>query len=212
MDFPHKHSTNFPSPSSSSTARQPPPSTATTSTTDNDPMHSWWESVSKQRSRILSLSYLLPSDGTTLSSLADSDRPALSLLSSPAAYSLISSALSSPTSGSGSDPLCQWLYETFQSSDPHLRLLVLSFLPLLSGTYLSRIHTSDSSSFPSFSGFEAVLLAVYSSEVKSRFGKPLLVQIPDLSQPSLYHAPRNKPADDDLDNPSAFYHLRSSHI
>ncbi|KAG4168300.1 hypothetical protein ERO13_A12G014600v2 [Gossypium hirsutum] len=201
MDFPHNHSTNSLSPSSSSTssstARRPPPSSTTTTTaTDNDPMHSWWESVSKQRSRILSLSYLLPSDGTTLSSLADSDRPALSLLSSPAAYSLISSALSSPTSGSGSDPLCQWLYETFQSSDPHLRLLVHSFLPILSGTYLSRIHTSDSSSLPSLSGFEAVLLAVYSSEVKSRSGKPLLVQIPDLSQPSLYHAPRNKPADD----------------
>ncbi|EOX98841.1 Hyccin - like 1 [Theobroma cacao] len=195
MDFPHNPSTNSPSSSSStssSTAHHPPPST----TTDNDPMHSWWESVSKQRSRILSLSSLLPSDGLTLSSLADSDRPALSLLSSPAAYSLISSALSSPSSGSGSDPLCQWLYETFQSSDPHLRLLVLSFLPLLSGIYLSRIHSSDSSSLPSLAGFEAVLLAVYSSEAKSRSGKPLLVQIPDLSQPSLYHTPRNKPVND----------------
>ncbi|XWS68320.1 hypothetical protein CRYUN_Cryun04dG0080300 [Craigia yunnanensis] len=194
MDFPRNHSTNSPSSSSStssSTAHHPPPST----TTDNDPMHSWWESVSKQRSRILSLSSLLPSDGITLSSLADSDRPALSLLSSPSAYSLVSSALSSPFSGSGSDPLCQWLYETFQSSDAHLRLLVLSFLPLLSGIYLSRIH-SGSSSFPSLAGFEAVLLAVYSSEAKSRSGKPLLVQIPDLSQPSLYHSPRNKPVHD----------------
>ncbi|KAK8658418.1 hypothetical protein V6N13_036625 [Hibiscus sabdariffa] len=197
MDFPQNHSTNSPSSSSSSstsssTARRPPPST----TTDTDPMHSWWESVSKQRSRILSLSSLLPSHETPLSSFADSDRPALSLLSSPAAYSLVSFALSSPGSGSGSDPLCQWLYETFQSSDPHLRLLVLSFLPLLSGIYLSRIHSSDSSSLPSLAGFEAVLVAVYSSEVKSRSGKPLLVQIPDLSQPSLYHTPRNKPADD----------------
>ncbi|OMO60352.1 Hyccin [Corchorus olitorius] len=159
-------------------------------------MHSWWESISKQRSRILSLSSLLPSDGLTLSSLADSDRPALSLLSSPSAYSLISTALSSPSSGSGSDPLCQWLYETFQSSDPQLRLLVLSFLPLLSGIYLSRIHSSDSSTLPSLAGFEAVLLAVYSSEAKSRSGKAVLVQIPDLSQPSLYHTPRNKPVND----------------
>ncbi|XP_022763730.1 uncharacterized protein LOC111309120 [Durio zibethinus] len=196
MDFPKNPSTKSPSSSSSSTsssaAHHPLPYT----TTDNDPMHSWWESVSKQRSRILSLSYLLPSDGITLSSLADSDRPALSLLSSPAAYTLISSALSSPSSGSGSDPLCQWLYETFQSSDAHLRLLVLSFLPLLSGIYLSRIHSSDSSSLPSLAGFEAVLLAVYSSEAKSRSGKPILVQIPDLSQPSLYHTPRNKPVHD----------------
>ncbi|XVF67186.1 hypothetical protein PTKIN_Ptkin10aG0100000 [Pterospermum kingtungense] len=198
MDFPHNHpfrhspsSSSSTTTNSSSTAhhQQPPPSTIAT---DNDPMHSWWESVSKQRSRILSLSSLLPSED--LSSLADFDRPALSVLSSPSAYSRISSALSSPTSGSGSDPLCQWLYETFQSSDPHLRLLVLSFLPLLSGIYLSRIHSSDSSSsLPSLAGFEAVLLAVYSSEAKSRSGKPLLVQIPDLSQPSLYHTPRNKP-------------------
>ncbi|TYH29480.1 hypothetical protein ES288_A01G015000v1 [Gossypium darwinii] len=197
MDFHRNPSANSASSSTSSTSsaaahHQPPPSSAT----DNDPMHSWWESVSKQHSRILSLAALLPSDGVAVSSLADSDRPAVSLLSSPSTYSLISSALSSPKSGSGSDRLCQWLYETFQSSDPHLRLLVLSFLPLLSGIYLSRVHSSDSSSLPSLAGFEAVLLAVYSSEAKSRAGKPLLVQIPDLSQPSLYHAPRNKPVDD----------------
>ncbi|GLT96692.1 hypothetical protein SLE2022_142970 [Rubroshorea leprosula] len=193
MDFGRNHS-NSPSPSSSSTSSftpHPPPPT-----NDHDPMHSWWESVSKQRSRILSLSSLLPSDEITLSSLADSDRPALSLLSSPSAYDLISSALSSSSSGSGSDPLCQWLYDTFLSSDPHLRLLVLSFLPLLAGIYLSRIHSSDSSSLPSVAGFEAVLLAVYSSEIKTRSGKPLLVHIPDLSQPSLYHTPRNKPIPD----------------
>ncbi|XVE49579.1 hypothetical protein DITRI_Ditri01bG0093100 [Diplodiscus trichospermus] len=195
MDFPNNHSTNSPfssSSTSSSTAHHPPPS----STTDTDPMHSWWESVSKQRSRILSLSSLLPSDEITLSSLADSDSPAFSLLSSPSAYSIISSALWSTSSGTGSDPLCQWLYETFQSSDTHLRLLVLSFLPLLSGIYFSRIHSSGSSSLPSLAGFEAVLLAIYSSEAKCRSGKPLLVQIPDLSQPSLYHTPRNKPVHD----------------
>lgn len=161
-------------------------------------MHSWWESVSKQRSRILALSSLLSVDShsedgdlTPISSLADSDRPALSLLSSRAAYSLISSSLCNPASGSGSDPLCQWLYETYLSSDPPLRLVVLSFLPLLVGMYLSRIHSSDSSSLPSLSGFEAVLLAIYAAEVKARAGKPILVHIPDLSQPSLYHAPRN---------------------
>ena len=38
-----------------------------------------------------------------------------------------------------------------------------------------------------------MLLALYSSEVKSRAGKPVLVAIPDLSQPSLYHSPLNKP-------------------
>ncbi|KAF2309042.1 hypothetical protein GH714_000241 [Hevea brasiliensis] len=92
----------------------------------------------------------------------------------------------------------------YLSSDPHLRLIVLSFLPLLLGLYLSRIHSSDSASTPSLAGFEAVLLAIYSSEVKSRAGKPVLVQIPDLSQPSLYHTPRNK------QNPHGFDNSRPS--
>ncbi|KAF2572967.1 hypothetical protein F2Q70_00000559 [Brassica cretica] len=190
MDFSVKPNGGSPSPSSSTTPHRFKPSAATAS--DRDPMHSWWESVSKQRSRILSLSSLLSGgDEAPISSLADSDRPALSLLSSRPAYSLISASLRDPSSGSGSDPLCQWLYETYLSSDQPLRLVVLSFLPLLAGTYLSRIHSSDSSSLPSLSGFEAVLLAIYAAEVKSRAGKGVLVHIPDLSQPSLYHTPRN---------------------
>ncbi|CAI0448533.1 unnamed protein product [Linum tenue] len=158
-------------------------------------MHSWWESISRARSRILALNSLLPPDPSSslsLSSLADSDQPALSFLSSLDAYSLFSSAISAPSSGSGSDPLCQWLYETYLSADPHLRLIVLSFVPLLTGIYLSRIHSLESTYAPSLAGFEAVLLAIYSTEVKSRAGKPVLAQIPDLSQPSLYHSPRNK--------------------
>ncbi|EOA13363.1 hypothetical protein CARUB_v10026400mg [Capsella rubella] len=213
MDFSVKPPGGSPSPSSSTSSSTPHRFKSTTTPTanaaavsgispsaaaDRDPMHSWWESVSKQRSRILSLSSLLSGDShsedgdvTPISSLADSDRPALSLLSSRAAYSLISSCLCNPASGSGSDPLCQWLYETYLSSDPPLRLVVLSFLPLLVGMYLSRIHSFDSSSLPSLSGFEAVLLAIYAAEVKARAGKPILVHIPDLSQPSLYHSPRN---------------------
>ncbi|KAJ0236452.1 hypothetical protein HA466_0257530 [Hirschfeldia incana] len=188
MDFSVKPNGNSPSPSTSTTPHLYKSPTVTAS--DRDPMHSWWESVSKQRSRILSLSSLL-SSSTPISSLADSDRPALSLLSSRPAYSSISSSLRDPSSGSGSDPLCQWLYETYLTSDQPLRLVVLSFLPLLAGTYLSRIHSSDSASLPSLSGFEAVLLAIHAAEVKSRAGKAVLVHVPDLSQPSLYHAPRN---------------------
>nr|XP_016484463.1 PREDICTED: uncharacterized protein LOC107805006 [Nicotiana tabacum] len=160
---------------------------------DPNPMHSWWESISKARSRIhLLSSLLLPSDSSaadSLSSLADSDRPARSLLLSPAAYFSISSSLSSPSSGSGDDPLCHWLYDTFLSSDTDLRLVVLSFIPLLASIYLSRIHSSTCTT--SLSGFEAVLLALYSAETKARNGKPILISIPDLSQPSLYHTPRN---------------------
>ncbi|KAF8118474.1 hypothetical protein N665_0005s0231 [Sinapis alba] len=205
MDFSVKPPGGSPSPSSSTSSSTShrlksavTPTATAAAVSDRDPMHSWWESVSKQRSRILALSSLLSSDShsedgdvSPISSLADSDRPALSLLSSRAAYSLISTSLCDPSSGSGSDPLCQWLYETYLSSDPPLRLVVLSFLPLLAGIYLSRIHSSDSASLPSLSGFEAVLLAIYAAEVKSRAGKPILVHIPDLSQPSLYHTPRN---------------------
>ncbi|PHT47628.1 hypothetical protein CQW23_11836 [Capsicum baccatum] len=157
---------------------------------NSDPMHSWWESISKARSRIHLLSSLLPSSAgdASLSALADSDRPARSLLLSPAAYFSISSSLSSPSSGAGDDPLCHWLYDTFLSSDTDLRLVVLSFIPLLSSIYLSRIHSSTSTSL---SGFEAVLLSLYAAETKSRGGKPILISIPDLSQPSLYHCPKN---------------------
>nr|POE61638.1 putative galacturonosyltransferase 4 [Quercus suber] len=41
---------------------------------------------------------------------------------------------------------------------------------------------------------EPTLLALYASETKSRNGKPILIQIPDLSQPSLYRIPRRTTA------------------
>ncbi|WJX52563.1 hypothetical protein P8452_38662 [Trifolium repens] len=192
----HRNNNNSSSPQCSSNSNSSSTSSVTTTTNNNnnnhpnrinsnDPMHSWWESVSKARSRIHSLATILPQHNHTLSSLADSERPALSLLSSPTAYSALSSSLS----GSHSDPLCHWLYDTFLSSDPHLRLVILSFIPLLSGLYLSRVHSSDP---PSLAGFEAVLLALYAAETKSRAGKPLLVTIPDLSVPSIYHSPLRK--------------------
>ncbi|XP_065028899.1 uncharacterized protein LOC135652113 isoform X1 [Musa acuminata AAA Group] len=158
-------------------------------------IQSWWESISKARSRILSLASLLSSPDLAL--IADSDGPARSLLDSPAASAAISAALSAPSSGTGDDPLCHWLYDTFQSSDPDLRLVAFSFLPLLSGLYLSRVVVSSTTAAinpPSFAGFEAVLLAVYAAEVKARGGKPVLVSVPDLSLPSLYHYPRQPTA------------------
>ncbi|KAK8966800.1 hypothetical protein KSP40_PGU016716 [Platanthera guangdongensis] len=172
------------------------------SSNSSNAIHSWWESVSKAQSRIHALCSLLSSP--SLVSLAESDRPARSLLNSGDAYLTVSAALSHPSAGSGDDPLCQWLYETYQSSDPDLRLVVLSFVPLLAGLYLSRVitssHAAASASAPSLAGFEAVLLALYGSVVKARSGKPLLISVPDLSQPSLYHtptkpsAPSQKPA------------------
>ncbi|PKU79253.1 uncharacterized protein LOC110112334 [Dendrobium catenatum] len=178
------------SSSSEANNRNPNPNPNPSSSSSNT-MHSWWESVSKAQSRIHALSSLLASP--SLISLAESDRPARSLLNSSDAYLAVSAALSHTSAGSGDDPLCQWLYETYQSSDPDLRLVVLAFVPLLAGLYLSRVVTfsvsSASGSAPSLAGFEAVLLALYGSEVKVRSGKPLLISIPDLSQPSLYHTP-----------------------
>ncbi|KAH0448366.1 hypothetical protein IEQ34_022166 [Dendrobium chrysotoxum] len=188
--------TNNSSPSSSSSAtisssseannRNPNPSSSFSNT-----MHSWWEFISKAQPRIHALSSLLTSP--SLISLAESDRPARSLLNSSDAYHTVSAALSNTSAGSGDDPLCQWLYETYQSSDPDLCLVVLAFVPLLAGLYLSRVVTfsvsSASCSAPSLTGFETILLALYGSEVKVRSGKPLLISILDLSQPSLYHTP-----------------------
>ncbi|KAG8368690.1 hypothetical protein BUALT_Bualt15G0071900 [Buddleja alternifolia] len=156
-----------------------------------DPMHSWWESISKARSHMHLLSSLLPSSADSLSSLADTDRPARSLLLSSAAYASLSAALSSGSSGSSSDALCQWLYDTYLSSDPDLRLVVLSYLPILISVYLRRVHHPISDDPISLAGFEAVLLAIHSSEAKSRNGNAVTISIPDLSQPSLYHSPRN---------------------
>lgn len=174
--------------SSSSEANNPNPNPNSSA---SNTIHSWWESVSKAQSRIHALSSILAAP--SLIALAESDRPAPSLLSSCEAYLAVSAALSHASAGSGDDPLCQWLYETYQSSDPDLRLVVLSFVPLLAGLYLSRVVnfsvSSASGSAPSLAGFEAVLLALYGSEVKARSGKPLLISVPDLSQPSLYHTP-----------------------
>ncbi|KAJ0972009.1 hypothetical protein J5N97_019968 [Dioscorea zingiberensis] len=182
------------------------PATSTTTSSSSDPqnpnlsanpnanpMQSWWESISRARARIHALAAIFPSpDSADLAALADSDRPARALLDSPTARAVLSAALSYPSSGAGDDPLCQWLYDTLQSPDPDLRLVPLSFIPLLSGLYLSRV-ISGGGSAPSLAGFEAVLLAIYSSEVKARAGRPVLISIPDLSLPSLYHTPRPNP-------------------
>ncbi|KAG1331085.1 Hyccin [Cocos nucifera] len=184
-----------PSSSSSTTTTTTSSASAATSAAIRNPnpsgdlMQISLESIPKAQSRIHALAVLLAAP--TLVSLADSDRPARSLLYSSEAYAAVSAAVSAPLSGSGDDPLCQWLYETFQASDPDLRLVVLSFLPLLSSIYLSRVVATFAADAhqPSLAGFEAVLVALYSTEAKARAGKPILVSVPDLSQPSLYHSP-----------------------
>ncbi|CAN6484740.1 unnamed protein product [Victoria cruziana] len=163
---------------------------ASASASNPNPMQTWWEGIARARSRIHALSAIV-GPSPSLDSLADSDRPAKALLDSPDVSSAVSCALSSPLSGAGDNPLCQWLYETFQTSDSDLHLVVLRYIPLLAGIYLSRV-VSASREEP-LAGFEAVLLSLYAAETKARAGKPLLVNVPDLSYPSLYHAPRNPP-------------------
>ncbi|KAF8687401.1 hypothetical protein HU200_043091 [Digitaria exilis] len=179
-----------PSPSSTGAGAASPSPSASASASASDPTPSWWDSVSQARSRIQALSSILPPAAShDVAALADSDRPARALLRSPAAYAALSDALRA--GGGADDPACHWLYDTLLSADPDLRLAALAFLPLLAALYLRRLPPELPSSL---SGFEAVLLAVYSSEAKNRQGKPVLVQVPDLSVPSLYHTPASSPS------------------
>lgn len=201
MDSPHQipgvsHSSSSQTPTQGKQHGNNAGQAITTTTTNDEQTNSRRESISNARSRIHLLSTLLINDDSDtgdpnpISSLADSDRPARSLLSSGTAYSAVSSSLTtSPASDAGDGPICHWLYDTFLSDESDLRLVVISFIPLLAGIYFSRIHCLSSPP-PSVAGLEAVLIAVYSSETKSRAGEPTLISIPDLSQPSLYHYPR----------------------
>ncbi|KFK26317.1 hypothetical protein AALP_AA8G231900 [Arabis alpina] len=104
------------------------------------------------------------------------------LLKNDTVSAAISTLLLRPDSGSGDNNLCRWLYDTFQSTDPSLQLLVLRFVPMIAGLYLSRVPLRQPQA-----GFEAVLLALYAHETTSRAGQAITVNIPDLSHPSIYH-------------------------
>ncbi|KAI3894834.1 hypothetical protein MKX03_014940 [Papaver bracteatum] len=119
------------------------------------------------------------------SSLTNSDTPAFSLLHDSHLAETISSHLKQPDSGAGDNNLCRWLYDTFQSSDPNLQTVVLRFLPIIAGLYLSRAGLRKS-----LAGFEAILLALYAHETTFRGGQPITVNVPDLSHSSIYHETR----------------------
>ncbi|KAL5715815.1 hypothetical protein ACHQM5_017586 [Ranunculus cassubicifolius] len=137
------------------------------------------ESETKAQTAFQSLTILL---GSVPLSLASSESPITFLLHNPNIAKEISSRLNQPNSGSGDNELCRWLYDTFQSSDPDLQLVVLRFLPTIGGLYLSRANLRKS-----LAGFEAILLAIYAHETISRNGQPVMVNIPDLSHASVYH-------------------------
>ncbi|XAR62778.1 hypothetical protein NMG60_11017651 [Bertholletia excelsa] len=143
------------------------------------------QSLKKAQASLESLSTIL---STPLpSSLSSSKNPAFFLLHDSATAAEISSLLRRPDSGAGDDPLCRWLYNTFQSADPNLQLVVLRFIPMVAGVYLSRMASRKPRA-----GFEAVLLALYVHETAARNGQAITISIPDLSHPSIYHD--SKPA------------------
>ncbi|XP_010251648.1 PREDICTED: uncharacterized protein LOC104593479 [Nelumbo nucifera] len=149
-------------------------------TTGNEPESSSGSSTnSKIQSAIESLISIVDNIPPSLSS---SENPATSLLHDPDLARKISSHLRQPNSGAGDNHLCRWLYDTFQSSDPTLQLVVLRFLPIIAGVYLSRVVLRVP-----LAGFEAVLLAIYAHETTSRGGQALTVNVPDLSHSSIYH-------------------------
>ncbi|TXG46529.1 hypothetical protein EZV62_027971 [Acer yangbiense] len=132
-------------------------------------------STFKAQSAIESLSSII-------TNVPDSSNPAFSLLHDPEIASQLSSLLRQQDAGAGNDNLCRWLYDTFQSTEPQLQLVVLRYLPILAGIYHSRVTLRKP-----LAGFEAVLLALYAHETTSRSGQSVTMNVPDLSHPSIYH-------------------------
>ncbi|XP_010687961.2 uncharacterized protein LOC104902016 [Beta vulgaris subsp. vulgaris] len=163
----------------SSTPPQPStPTSTSTSTSTTIPT-----SPTKVQAALESLISILPTPPSSISSTSPSP-PAFILLTSHEVSNQISSLLRQPSSGSGDNHLCRWLYDTFHSSDPSLQLIVLRFVPLIAGLYLTRITRRLRQPL---AGFEAILLALYAHETTARNNQPITVTVPDLSHPSIYH-------------------------
>ncbi|CAM6102070.1 unnamed protein product [Calypogeia fissa] len=144
----------------------------------------------QQATRIDGLLQLVGGPSETSTALQDSLRPAKDFLKNDEIAEVIISKISEPQSGKGSDQLCQWFYESYQTKDPDLQAVVLRYVPTLCGVYFSR---SSIDMVEPLAGFEAVLLALYTEEARARGGKPLMINLPNLSQPSLYHTPPEVP-------------------
>ncbi|KAG1370954.1 Hyccin [Cocos nucifera] len=139
----------------------------------------FWQSIHQAQATMHSLSLIL---GPLPDPLTFSENPTTSLLHDANISHDIKSHLHHPDSGSGDDNLCRWLYDTFQSTNPGLQLVVLNFLPTIIKVYLSRAISQKS-----LAGFEAVLLALYAHETVIRGGEPQTVILPNLTNPSVYH-------------------------
>ncbi|KAM7279082.1 hypothetical protein ACFE04_006216 [Oxalis oulophora] len=160
----------------SEAAGEEPNAVASTSSSSSAPPP---PNPAKIKAAVDSLSSILT---TVPPSLSSSKNPSSTLLHDPDISSQISTLLRHPDAGAGTNNLCRWLYDTFQSTDPTLQLVVLRFLPVIAGIYLSRVPLRKP-----LAGFEAVLLALYAHETTARGGQPITVHVPDLAHPSIYH-------------------------
>nr|GMC77304.1 hyccin [Ipomoea batatas] len=140
---------------------------------------SWSDSYTKANTAIKALASIVRYVPASLSS---SETPAFSRLHDSEIAAQISDLLRQPDSSAGDNNLCRWLYDTFHSSEPDLHLVVLRFLPIIAGVYLSRVALHKP-----LAGFEAILLALYAHETVARNGHAVTVTIPDLSHSSIYH-------------------------
>ncbi|GJX48785.1 hyccin [Tanacetum coccineum] len=140
---------------------------------------SWTDSFSQAQSAIQSLTTILPAVPQPVTA---SENPAFALLNDPELAEQISNHIRQPDSGAGDNQLCRWLYDTFHTSKIDLQLVVLRFLPIIAGVYLSRVPLRKP-----LAGFEAVLLAIYAHETTSRNGQAVTINISDASHPSVYH-------------------------
>ncbi|RWV87377.1 hypothetical protein GW17_00050637 [Ensete ventricosum] len=145
----------------------------------------FWQSVQRAQAAIQSLSLIL---GSLPAAVASSENPAAALLNDEAVAREVSIRLRRPGSGAGDDNLCRWLYDTFQSNDPDLQLVVLTFTPTIAGVYLSRAISREP-----LAGFEAVLLALYAYETVIRGGDLETVILPNVANPSVYHEAKAPP-------------------
>ncbi|KAL2614090.1 hypothetical protein R1flu_025782 [Riccia fluitans] len=145
-----------------------------------------WDPMELARTRIEALGHVL-GQYDLIEQLKEGENPAKELMENEAIVDAINSRIMDSSSGKAGDELCQWLYETYQTGDPNFQSVVVRYMPALCGVYVSR---SCGNNEESLAGFEAVLLALYTEESKARGGRPLLIHLPNLSQPSLYHTPK----------------------
>ncbi|KAL3699006.1 hypothetical protein R1sor_017028 [Riccia sorocarpa] len=145
-----------------------------------------WDPMELARTRLEALGHVLGLYDL-MEQLKESESPAKELMENEAVVDAMNSRLMDPSSGKAGDELCQWLYETYQTGDPQYQNVVLRYMPALCGVYISR---SSGDNDEPLAGFEAVLLALYMEESKVRGGRPLLIHLPNLAQPSLYHTPK----------------------